>query len=412
VYSNPNWDDIMGLFAFATLAPVGLIALAALHGGPWGWAALGYITVLVFVMDKLIAREADNADPKAEFPAADQLLVMLGCAHFALLALALWAVAGSSGLTTLDRCLVAMAAALLFGQISHPVAHELIHRSPRAMRLMGRLIYTSVLMGHHASAHMLVHHVHVGSDKDPNSPKRGQGFWRYAASAWWRSFKQSFEAETRLRRGHITLSHPFVIYSFGAAGLITIAGLSLGAKGIAALMFMAIYAQLQILLADYVQHYGLRRTTLPDGGLEPVGPQHSWNAPEWYSSAMMVNAPRHSDHHVSPNRPYPALQLDAAHMPTLPCSLPVMACLATIPPLWRRVMDPLCEAWHPGWQVMPERPAARDIPPAVLNKARRGGLPPGSVANWPYETLRTDHLPDDGKQPPDGRGSANDSGGV
>ena len=402
----------MGLFAFATLAPVGLIALAALHGGPWGWAALGYITVLVFVMDKLVAREAENADPEAEFPAADQLLVVLGCAHFALLAMSLWAVAGPSGLATLDRCLVALTSALLFGQISHPVAHELIHRSPRAMRLMGRLIYTSVLMGHHASAHMLIHHVHVGSNKDPNSPPRGMGFWRYAPRAWWRSFTRAYRAETRLRRGKVTPSHPYVIYTLGGAGLLAIAGLSLGLKGIAALCFMATYAQIQILMADYVQHYGLRRAILPDGRLEPVGPRHSWNAPEWFSSAMMVNAPRHSDHHVSPNRPYPALQLDQAHMPTLPHSLPIMACLATIPPLWRRVMDPLCEAWRPDWQVMPEKPAARDIPPAVQAKVRTGGLPPGSVANWRHEISRPDSLPDDGKQPLDGRRPTNDGGGV
>ncbi|WP_367117639.1 alkane 1-monooxygenase [uncultured Roseovarius sp.] len=403
----------MGLFAFATLAPVGLIALAALYGGPWGWAALGYITVLVFVMDKLAAREAENADPEAEFPAADRLLVVLGLAHFALLAMALWAVAGPSGLSFVERALVAITAALLFGQISHPVAHELIHRPPRAMRLMGRLIYTSVLMGHHASAHMLIHHVHVGSEKDPNSPRKGMGFWRYAPRAWWRSFRQSFEAETRLRRGHITLSHPFAIYTVGAAGLIAIAGLSLGGKGIAALLFMAIYAQIQILMADYVQHYGLRRAVMADGRLEPVGPRHSWNAPEWYSSAMMVNAPRHSDHHVSPNRPYPALQLDTERMPTLPYSLPVMACLATIPPLWRRVMDPLCEDWQPGWTVAPQAPRARDIPPAVLAHARAGGIVPKAVTNWAHDHPHPDPVPDNDDLRPDmGGGPTDDSGRV
>jgi len=210
----------------------------------------------------------------------------------------------------------------------------------------------------------------------------------------------------------VTPSHPYLIYSLGAVGLIASAGMSLGLKGIAALCAMAIYAQIQILMADYVQHYGLRRAILPDGRLEPVGPRHSWNAPDWLSSAMMVNAPRHSDHHVSPNRPFPALQFDQAHMPTLPYSLPVMACLATIPPLWRRVMEPLCEAWRPRWPVKPETPAVRDIPSTVLEKAHTGGLPPGSVANWPHETPRPDPLPDDGKQPHDGRRPANDRGGV
>lgn len=403
---------MMRLFSFATLTPVGLIALAAVNGGLWVWAALGYITGLVFVMDTLAAREARNTDAQGEFPAADHLLVVLGLAHFALLVVALWAVAGPSGLTTLDRCIVAVTAALLFGQISHPVAHELIHRPPRAMRLLGRLIYTSMLMGHHASAHMLVHHVHVGSDKDPNSPPRGVGFWRYAPRAWWRSFRLAYRAETRLRRGRLSLSHPFAIYTLGAAGIIAIAGLTFGAKGLAALFAMASYAQLQILMADYVQHYGLRRATLPDGRLEPLGPQHSWNAPDWFSSAMMVNAPRHSDHHITPNRPFPALQLDQQTMPTLPYSLPVMACLATAPPLWRRVMDPLCDAWRPRWQDKARSASARDIPPAVLARAHAGGVLPGSVPDWYHDTPRPDPLPDDGKRPGAGRGPSNDRGGI
>ncbi len=55
---------------------------------------------------------------------------------------------------------------------------------------------------------------------------------------------------------------------------------------------------------------------------EPAGPAHSWNAPQWYSSAMMLNAPRHSDHHENPMRAFPALDLgrpDHAHAATDPC---------------------------------------------------------------------------------------------
>ena len=76
-----------------------------------------------------------------------------------------------------------------------------------------------------------------------------------------------------------------------------------------AFLVLAVYAQLQILLADYVQHYGLRRQTGADGRPEPVGDGHSWNTPHWFSSALMVNAPRHSDHHLHPTRPYPGLRL-------------------------------------------------------------------------------------------------------
>ena len=100
-----------------------------------------------------------------------------------------------------------------------------------------------------------------------------------------------------------------------------------------------------------MQHYGLRRKiseTDADGGKpEPVRAAHSWNSPQLWSSAMMLNAPRHSDHHQHPMRPYPALTLDS-RMPVLPHALPVMAVIALWPPLWRRVMDPRVEALNRG----------------------------------------------------------------
>ena len=42
---------------------------------------------------------------------------------------------------------------------------------------------------------------------------------------------------------------------------------------------------------------------------------------------------------LAPARAYPGLRLDPARMPMLPHSLPVMASLALVPPLWRRRMD-------------------------------------------------------------------------
>lgn len=338
----------MRLFTFATLMPAALLALAAWLGGIWPWLALGYLTVLVFSLDSLIIVEARNAAPEAEFPAADRLLLVLGGVHFALMAVALWAVAGSSGLSPTEAALTTIATGLVFGQISHPVAHELIHRGARAKNLMGRLIYTSLMLGHHASAHLRVHHVHVGSDADPNSARPGEGFYRFAVRASVQSFRAGLQAETRLRAGtsRSLLSHPYTLYLAG--GLILPAAITLwgGSLALGAYLFMALYAQVQILMSDYVQHYGLRRQTLSNGRLEPVGPQHSWNAPHWFSSALMLNAPRHSDHHVTPSRPYPALQLDEADMPVLPYPLPFMAAIALVPPLWHRMMQSNLRRWQ------------------------------------------------------------------
>ncbi|MDT8328825.1 MAG: fatty acid desaturase, partial [Roseovarius sp.] len=192
------------------------------------------------------------------------------------------------------------------------------------------------------------HHVHVASRNDPSSARPGEGFYRYTARAWAGAFKAGLHAESRLRMGRDRgiLRHPFTLYLGVAALMLVASAMIFGVHGVAALGFIVGYAQLQILLSDYVQHYGLRRATRADGRPEPVGPQHSWNAPHWASSAMTLNAPRHSDHHVRPTRAYPALQLEAATMPMLPHSLPVMAVLALVPPLWRRIMDPLAARWR------------------------------------------------------------------
>ncbi|MEM8578649.1 MAG: fatty acid desaturase, partial [Pseudomonadota bacterium] len=132
--------------------------------------------------------------------------------------------------------------------------------------------------------------------------------------------------------------HPYIGYAAGAAATIAAAAALAGSTGVIALVLIAAYAQAQLLLSDYVQHYGLRRRILSTGKAEPIGPAHSWNAPHWASAAMMLNAPRHSDHHMRPGRAFPALELRSG-MPMLPHSLPVMAVLALFPPVWRRVMD-------------------------------------------------------------------------
>lgn len=369
----------MLLFAIATLCPFLLIAAAIAWGGIWAWGSLAFLTLLAFSLDRLAPEEIDNAPLDAEFPASNNLLVLLGLSHLAILPLSVWAIAGQSGLSLLDRAVIAVAVSILLGQISHPVAHELIHKSTRSKHLLGQLVYSSMLFGHHASAHLRVHHVYVGNDADPNSARLGESFYSFVLRTWPAGFMAGLHAENRLRKGQPLVQHPYVLYLTVALAVIIGAYVGAGLPGLSALVVIAIYSQLQILMSDYVQHYGLRRYALADGRLEPIGPQHSWNAPHWFTSAMTLNAPRHSDHHMAPSRPYPALQLDEDKMPCLPYSLPVMAGIALVPPFWRRVMDARCLRWHPVW-TEPTQVTSRDIPPAVLAHAKSGSVPRAVLA--------------------------------
>lgn len=315
-----------------------LLAAALMWGGAWASLALLYVTVFTFFMDRLTELAAPDM-PEAEFPAGDGLAIALGVAHFPLLYGGVAVIAGSAPI--LDKMLIFFALSLFVGQVSNSNAHELIHRAPRALRRLGLAVYGSILYGHHASAHLRVHHVHAATDHDPNSARPGEGFYAYALRAWPGEFLAGFRAESRLNRS----LHPYLGHAAWAAASLGLAYAIGGAVGIAALMGIAIYAQAQLLLSDYVQHYGLRRREIAPGKWEPVGPAHSWNAPHGFSSALMLNAPRHSDHHVQPARPYPGLRLDRNEMPVLPHSLPVMAVLALAPPIWRRVMDKRLRKW-------------------------------------------------------------------
>ncbi|MFT6606052.1 MAG: alkane 1-monooxygenase [Halocynthiibacter sp.] len=333
------------LFAIAALAPVPLIGLGALFGGLWVWAALGYITLLAFSLDQLAAIAQNPAAPDAEFPAADRLSVVLALGHFALLILAILGLSGATGLGFGERFALFMGAGLFFGQISNSNAHELIHRGNRALHRLGMWVYISLLFGHHTSAHPLVHHRYVASPQDPNSARPGESFYRFAPRAWIGSFRAGYRAENaRLARveRHAFWQNPYALYIGGAAGIALLVFAATGPAGLLAYIALAAYAQMQLLLSDYVQHYGLNRAEV-NGKLEPVGPEHSWNARQWFTSLMMLNAPRHSDHHAHPTTPYPNLILPQG-APMLPRSLPAMATLALFPSLWRRVMDPRAKA--------------------------------------------------------------------
>jgi alkane 1-monooxygenase len=133
--------------------------------------------------------------------------------------------------------------------------------------------------------------------------------------------------------------NPYLWWVGGGVTAILVTGAAFGWAGLAVYLLLCLHAQMQILLSDYVQHYGLERAALPGGRYEPVGAAHAWEARQAGSGAMLLHAGRHADHHAHPGRPFPDLVHDQA-APRLPFGMPVMGAIALVPPLWRRVMDP------------------------------------------------------------------------
>lgn len=347
-------------FALVTLAPVPLLVLAAFFGGGFALAALLWIGGLTFALDRLLRRPAPDAPEGSDFPGADRLSQGLAGLHFVLLFLAIWSLSGDAGYGPISWVLVFWAFGLFFGQVSNSNAHEMIHRNDKLTFNLGKWVYISLLFGHHTSAHRHVHHRFAATPDDPNTAALGESFWAFAPRAWIGSFVAGFEMERNLRaarlaqnppaqtgpltelRLQISLARPYLDYLLGGLGFVVLMGQLFGLDGLLAYLLLCLYAQIQLLLSDYVQHYGLERAALGNGRYAPTDERHSWDAPDPVSSLWMLNAPRHSDHHAHPTRAYPALRLGetgAPERPILPRSLPAMATLALIPTLWRRVMD-------------------------------------------------------------------------
>ena len=335
----------MPMFACASLSPLVLLAACLMLGGGWPWLAFVYMLGASVTLDMAAPQTADQPDG-VEFPAADGLLVVLGLATLAALPALTFAIAGPSDLGLGARIATFLAASFWFGQVSHPAAHELIHR-PRPLFWLGMACYTALLFGHHTSSHRLVHHRHVASVLDPNTARLGESYYRFALRAWAGSFVQGYRAERALRtRSDQPGLNPYALYAGGAVMCLGLGYGLAGWPGVLVWLGLGVQTGSQILLSDYIQHYGLARQTDTDGKRVPVAMAHSWNAPHLFSSAQMLNATRHSDHHVNPMRAYPNLRLPP-EAPLLPWPLPLAAVVALYPPLWRRRMQPLVAHWSP-----------------------------------------------------------------
>lgn len=332
----------LSAFVAVTCAPLVLLALAAGFGGGWVVAALVYLLLTGVLVDPLLSR----LEEEPSHAPVNALPVLLALSHFALLAGVVQVLAGD-GLGLVEKLGLFYATSLYLGATSNGVAHELIHRANRWQRGLGRWMFISHLFGHHTSAHMLVHHIHVGTRADPNTARRGESYYRFWRRAWKGSFWRGLKAENA-RRARAGVSgwrtHPYTVYILGAAGFVLIAGALSGPAGVAWYVALAFMAQSGLLLTDYVQHYGLMRRDR-NGKPEPVNGLHSWNSPHWFVSKLTLNAVRHSDHHARPDKAFTALEPKVDGLgPELPYAANIMSLIALYPPAWRRIMDPRADA--------------------------------------------------------------------
>ena len=271
-----------------------------------------------------------------------QLLTIFGIMFF---------VMNSNHLSWLEEWTLFAALGVLSGTIGINYSHELMHQRPTIERWAADVLLASVLYSHFRSEHLLVHHRHVATPRDPVTARYGEGFWHFFQRVLRQCLLSAFRAEkAMLARKGLPWHHrsnPFWIYVALQTGFILLAALIGGWWGVFLFTVQAFWAVFQLELVNYVEHYGLTRKHLGGEKYEHVLPRHSWNGAYRASNWLLINLQRHSDHHYKPNRRFPLLQTyPEDEAPHLPYGYPVMTMAALSPTLWRRIMNPRVRAWR------------------------------------------------------------------
>jgi alkane 1-monooxygenase len=321
-------------FALAWALPL-MVGAAMLVSPLAAWATMFGIQVTLALAETV---PAWRHSPAAAAPTAVQRFVLR--AHVplqaALLALGLWTVVTQSPGWT-GVLLLALAAGGISGSQGITFAHELGHSRSRSDRVLAWLLMASVNYAHFMVEHYRGHHPRAATWGDPASARRGESLWRFlprTLTGSWRSAWTLEAAQRRaLRRGWG--GSPLLWATLIQAACLATLVLVWGPKALAFWLLQSAYAVFLLETVNYIEHYGLQRTE-HGRRREPFGLQHAWNADHLITNSVIANLQRHSDHHMNAWKPFTALE--PLPGPQLPTGYAGCLFLASVPPLWFRVM--------------------------------------------------------------------------
>jgi alkane 1-monooxygenase len=262
--------------------------------------------------------------------------------QYATLLLACWLWARGD-LSVVESFGLALTVGMVSG-VAINTAHELGHKRVSLERWLSKIALAQSAYGHFFIEHNRGHHVRVATPDDPASSRMGESFYAFLPRTVLGSLRSGWALETERLR-HLG-SGPWTIrnnvLNAWAMSVLLFGGLAIafGPVVLPYLLVQAVVGFCLLEVVNYLEHYGLLRSKREDGRFERTRPEHSWNSNNVASNVMLYHLQRHSDHHANPVRRYQALRHDD-EAPQLPTGYAGMIVLAAIPPLWRRVMDPL-----------------------------------------------------------------------
>lgn len=207
------------------------------------------------------------------------------------------------------------------------LAHELIHRRPRHLRWMGRMLLWTVCYDHFAVEHGRGHHRLASTADDPATARFNEGFDEFFRRSVCGQWRDAWHLEARRLAGLAGVSHWLrhrvlqgVVIECGLLGLILV---YFGPLALFAFLYQS-WAAVRLLEAvNYVQHWGLIRAGTRFSGAD------AWATDSWFTLHAFIGLSRHADHHLRAGKPCQHLQTQQ-DSPKLPHGYFVMALMVRL----------------------------------------------------------------------------------
>ena len=329
-----------------------------LGGGVFHWLGVFVVLALMFI-DPIIGTDEVNHSEADEAALTEKLFyrVMLWITLPASLAVTLfghWLLTQTS-LTVWEIVGFLLSLTLATGFLA-TTAHELCHHTQPVDRLIGDLVFMPIFMCDFHIYHNFMHHIHAATPIDPGTARYGEKVYSFMVNSIVKKTRMAWEIEkSRMASNGKPTWHPsnlMIRFIVLQAGWLTLLVSLFGLWSIPICFVQYLFPRFLLAVGDYLEHYGLGRKQLADGSYQPMLPNHAWDDSTLVSSMLFCQIDRHSDHHANVGRPYQILRvMDEA--PRLPHGYLTMIPIALIPPLWRKLMHPIVEAYYDKGDVVP-----------------------------------------------------------
>ena len=345
LYNSPLYSPL-----YLAVYVVSLSAYSAVYfRGIWSYLTLFIVFTLLPLLDFLFGPNELNPTPsqlrKQEKAWYYHYLVLPAVP--VQIVLVLWAAYFVQGvaLNAFEFLGVALSVGIANGTVGTAAAHELIHKRQRHYQVAAQALLLAYSYMPFFIEHLKLHHVHYGTPKDPTTSVLGQSFYNYFPKTLRGKFYDAWriEFERLHRKGYARWSwHNQMLWFFALPVALTCAlGILWGAKAVLFFLLQSFIAWVTLEVVTYIQHYGLYRKEISPGKYELGGGTHSWDTYLRISNFFFLQLARHYDHHVHMSRWYHVLHSFPKDALLLPAGYPAMCVLALVPPLWRKIMDPI-----------------------------------------------------------------------